>query len=105
MFALYLACTCLICVILQRYFGDINGLSSSTPLDSPPFTQLFYGTTTILERCNSFVLRENSYREDDSFIRDKLNVSLNYFRDIIRSSEIFGIDFLGSSKNSNIRVN
>lgn len=33
MFALYLACTCLICVILQRYFGDINGLSSSTPLD------------------------------------------------------------------------
>lgn len=76
------ACVCLICVISRRYFGDINGdcLSSSTPFDVPslPFLCSYFMVTAILKsviRSSNRPANENSYCEDDSFIRDKLNSS------------------------------
>lgn len=69
---------CLICVIPRRYFGDINGncLSSSIP---SPFLCSYFMVTTILKRVvirsSNRPANENSYCEDDSFIRDKLNSS------------------------------
>lgn len=69
---------CLICVIPRRYFGDINGNCLSSSIPSPFFMQLFYGNNNSQEsviRSSNRPANENSYCEDDSFIRDKLNSS------------------------------